>query len=307
MTVVITTCTNRKRKPVPDGLHVSSLPKAAASDLAIAWCARLADGMPRFAAEDVYGGRGFQEAVTVSELLDARLLIVSAGVGLVDASTKIPPYACTILTDAADSVGDRALGEMPSADWWRRLVANSPFSKSMKSIAASSTGLICAALSNSYIEMIASDLIALPEAEQQRLRIFTRAPIERIAQALREYVMPYDDRLDGPDSPIRGTRSDFSGRALHHFAEHILGKDDERSAAKHAVAVTTAISSWRPSTRHDRVRHDDAALKAMIVEHWAAAGGSSSRLLRLFRDELNIACEQGRFASLVRDVRASMS
>lgn len=307
MTLVITTCTNRKRKPVLDSLHVSSLPKSAPSDLAIAWCARLSDGAPRFAAEDVYGGRGFQEAVTASELLDARLLIASAGVGLVDASTKIPPYACTILTEAADSVSGRALGNMTSSDWWSQLVASSPFSKSVKDVAGSSAGLICAALSDAYIEMIAGDLIALPEADQQRLRIFTRAPIERIAQALRAYVMPYDDRLDGPDSPIRGTRSDFSGRALHHFAEHILCKDDERSAAKHAVAVTTAISLWRPSARHQRFRHDDAALKALIVDHWAAAGGRSSRLLRLFRDELNIACEQGRFAGLVRDVRASMS
>ena len=45
-------------------------------------------------------------------------------------------------------------------------------------------------------------------------------------------------------------------------------------------------------------------LSSKMREHWDAVGGSSSRLLRLFRDDLNIACEQGRFAALARVIRA---
>ena len=307
MTLVITTCTNRKRKPVSDSLRMSSLPTGELADVATAWCARIEAATSRYAAEDVYGGRGFQEALAASELLDARLLIVSAGVGLIDASTKIPPYACTIVADNGDSVGSRVAGGATAADWWRALAERSPFSLSLAGVAAASTGLICAALSDAYIALLSDDLIALPPGDLQRLRLFTRTPVARVPEALQPFIMPYDNRLEGPDSPIKGTRSDFSGRALHHFAKYIHETGDTRSAEHDADAVSAAQDGWRPAAHFERIRHDDDALKALIAEHWVAANGSGSRLLRIFRDELNIACEQGRFAGLVRDIKASMS
>lgn len=307
VTLVITTCTNRKRKPVSDSLHVWSLPMGEIADVATAWCARIGSATSRYVAEDVYGGRGFQEAVTASALLDARLLVVSAGVGLIDASTKIPPYACTILADSRDSIGSRVSGGATPAEWWRALADRSPISLSIAGVAAGSTGLICAALSDTYIALLADDLLALPTRDLRRLRLFTRAPVARVPKALQPFVLPYDNRLDGSDSPIKGTRGDFSGRALHHFAKYVHVTGDTRSVEEHADAVSAAQAGWRAATRFARTRHDDEALKALIAKHWVAANGSGSRLLRIFRDDLNIACEQGRFAALVRDVRASMS
>jgi hypothetical protein len=243
--------------------------------------------------------------VAASKALDGRLLIVSAGMGLIDASTEIPSYACTILTDSPDSISNRVDGGVAPADWWRELTAASLFAMTVASTVASSIGLICAALSEAYIALIADDLIALPLAHLQRLRLFTRAPAARVPEPLQPLVMPYDDRLDGADSPITGTRSDFAGRALRHFAEHIHEPDDARSAAEHADAVTAAQVGWRAAARFERARHDDEVLKALIAQHWIPANGSGSRLLRIFRDDLNIACEQGRFAALVREVRAT--
>jgi hypothetical protein len=286
---------------------MSSLPTGELADVATAWCARIGGATSRYAAEDVYGGRGFQEAVAASELLDARLLIASAGVGLVEASTKIPPYACTIVADRGDSIGSRIAGGATPSDWWRALADRSPFSLSIAGVAAASAGLICAALSDAYIALLGNDLIALPARDLQRLRLFTRAPVARVPEALQPFIMPYDNRLEGPDSPIKGTRSDFSGRALRHFAKYVHETGDTRSAEQHADAVSAVQDGWRSATRFERIRHDDDALKALIAKHWVAANGSSSRLLRIFRDELNIACEQGRFAGLVRDVRPSMS
>ena len=118
-------------------------------------------------------------------------------------------------------------------------------------------------------------------------------------------VMPYDDRLDGSQSKVRGTRSDFAGRALRHFADQILTVDDKRDAREHAAAVTSSICSWKYPERQERVRHDDPVLLGLITHHWEALGGSSSKLLPFFRHELNIACEQGRFAALVRQVRSA--
>lgn len=304
MTLVITACTNRKRKPVSDSLRMGILPQADLDGLARQWSRRLAAAPTRFRGEDLYGGRGFREAVTAAELLDAKLLVVSAGLGLIEISASVPAYACTVLADAPDSVRTRVTGSFSVGGWWEALCQLSPFAIAMRDAVEDTQGPICAALSDAYIEMIAGDLLALPAEMLSRLRLCTRAPLDRIPAALRPFVMPYDDRLDGPDSPNRGTRSDFAGRALRHFAELTKGDPPGRGAAEHAVAVAGALRGWRMPARVDRVRHDDAALLDLIRAHWNAERGSSSRLLRRFRDDLGIACEQSRFADLARRVRS---
>lgn len=302
--LVITTCTNRKRKPIAAGLHASSLSQGNLQDLVGVWCARIAAADTHCPAGDLYGGRGFQEAVIVAQRLAAPLMIVSAGLGLVRSDTEVPAYSCTVIAGARDHIVSRLNDGSSAGDWWRAISAAAPTSCRLAAAFADG-GLVLAALSDAYIDLIAVEVEALPAAAQQRLRLFTRAPLHRIAAGLRPMVMPYDDRLDGPDSPVRGTRSDFAGRALRHFADHISGDDDDRNASGHAAAVAAAIADWSYPERHERERHDDPTLRKLIAKHWEALGGSTSRLLPYFRHELNIACEQGRFAALAREVRSA--
>ena len=304
MTLVITACTNRKRKPVSEGLHASTLPQANLAYLVKAWCGRINAADHRYPAADIYGGRGFQEAVTVARGLKVPLLIVSAGLGLIPSDESVPSYACTVVAGASDSVTGK-LDDSSAADWWRALSAAVPMSVRFETAFNYDDGLVLAALSDAYIELVAADAEALPSNTRTRLRLFTRAPLHRIAAILRPLVMPYDDRLDGLDSPLRGTRSDFPGRALRHFTDQILTSDDDRDASAHADAVSAAMTNWTYPERPRRVRHDDPTLRSLIARYWDANGGSTSRLLPFFRRELNIACEQGRFAALVNELRSS--
>ena len=166
-------------------------------------------------------------------------------------------------------------------------------------------GPILIALPETYLEMLAPDLTALPPSAQERIRIFTGAPIERLPPALQPYRMPYDNRLDGPDSPRPGTVSDFASRALAHFVALGRGRAPQATLADDAEAVSSDLASWRRPDKFNRQRHDDKTMLELIDRHWEGNGGSSSRLLRFFRDELNIACEQSRFAGLARQVRES--
>ncbi|WP_156347477.1 MULTISPECIES: hypothetical protein [unclassified Sphingomonas] len=303
MTLVITNCTNRKRKPIPHALHMSDLAAAPLPTLAAAWAERLEAAPERFPATSIYGGRAFQEAVTVATATKARLLVISAGLGLIDASTDAPPYACTVLVGAADSVAGKVTGPYGAAHWWTALRAVSPFARPLAEFVAGEDGPILVALSDAYLALIADELLALPPAKLDTVRIFTRTPSARVAPGLRHLIMPYDDRLDGPDSDIPGTRSDFAGRALRHFVA--LGSAG--TAVQDAAAVETALAAWRLPARHDRARHDDAALLDLMRMHWLRAGGSSSKLLRIFRDDLGIACEQSRFAGLARQIRGEQA
>jgi hypothetical protein len=299
VTLVITSCTNRKRKPITAGLHIASIAGGALGDVASAWGARLGQSQERHPACDIYGGRGFREAVGAAKALDAQLVVVSAGLGLIDATTAVPAYGCTVLADADDSVRTRVRDDFSLAAWWAALREESPFAQSLAKHVGRSDGLLLLALSDAYLEMLAPEIGELPAGVLARVRIFTRASKSRIARDLLPLVMPYDDRLDGPDSSIRGTRSDFAARALAHFSRLKWAC----SASDDAASVTSAIHDWRMPDKVERVRHNDAVLVSLMRDHWDAAGGSSSRLLRVFRDDLGVACEQSRFASLARQVR----
>lgn len=303
MTLVITGCTNRKRRFVQPGLHMGSFGAEPLVDLATRWCERLNSEMLRHPAYEIYGGRGFQEARSAAALLDADLLVVSAGLGLIDAAAHVPPYSCTVLDGAADAVKSRVSDEFTIEAWWRALSGASTFSVSLKDLARTQPGPLLISLSETYLEMLAPDLATLPGPARGRIRIFTGAPLDRVPPSLREFRMPYDARLDGPDSNLPGTRSDFASRALAHFVGMGRGFMPQAPVADDAEAVRTALATWRAPGKFDRKRYDDDAMTVLIARHWDDAGGSSSRLLRYFRDELHIACEQSRFAMLVRQVR----
>ncbi|MFN3621192.1 hypothetical protein [Sphingorhabdus sp.] len=161
MTLVITACTSRKRKTVSGALRMANLRAADLPELASEWSRRLTAAPERFPGAEIYGGRGFREAVHAAKLLHARLLVVSAGLGLIDAKAEVPPYASTVLVNSSDSVCARVQGDFSVSSWWKALSKGSPFAISLHEATQEKNGLICAALSEAYIEMIAGDLLSL--------------------------------------------------------------------------------------------------------------------------------------------------
>lgn len=307
MAIVITTCTNRKRQPVAVGLRAGDIGQGELTVVAAEWGKRLQVAVPRHPASSIYGGRSFRDSNVAADKAGANLLIVSAGLGLVEAAAHVPSYACTVLDGVHDSIAARVTTDFRKADWWEELRRVSPFASSLSDLAGDRNGLILAAMSDGYIEMMLPDFLALPASRLKDLRLFTRAPRDRVPAQLHPYLMPYDDRLDGAASPVRGTRSDFAARALLHFVDNILAPNDACSAPEHVAAIKAAIADWPFPPTFARKRLTDDEIKALMRKHWAEANGSSARLLRKFRDELDIACEQGRFAALARQVRGEFA
>lgn len=164
-------------------------------------------------------------------------------------------------------------------------------------------GLILIAAGTAYLKMLAPILSDLPQETTDRLRIFVGPDVSMLSARLVAQTLPYDDRLDGPNSPLRGTKIDFVSRALHHFAKTIMDQHPTAPVAKQAKHVEELSRHWgRPDVRLG-ARRSDAEIKALLRQHWDRTGGLSTKLLRVLRDELAVACEQKRLSRLALEVR----
>lgn len=295
MSLVITHCTKRKRAAATEALQAHRLPVGTAAQVANDWATRLAAAPAPLQAKDLYAGRGMVEARRAADAMGGRFAILSAGLGLVDGDTFVPAYSLTTIKGDPDDIRLKTSAER--SEWWPVIQDASPFAQSDRS----SRGLILAAVSTAYLEMVAADWSAWPRADLGRLRLFSKAAPVGAAEALRPAWMPYDDRLDGVGQGLAGTQGDFAQRAMRHFATQIdrTGtQDDDREA------VLAALSGLARRQKPVRRRLEDEALKDTIRAEWGAACGQSSTMLRRLRDTLGLACEQGRFRTLFNEVKA---
>lgn len=307
MPVVIVACSNRKKVGPTHMLRVASLSEGDLAEVVSSWTARVRAARKRVRADTLYCGRSFVEAKTAAAKLGADFYIVSAGLGLVRNDAQIPAYSATVTGGSLDNI----LGRIKStrgrgaslAGWWQALARRSPVGNALNQVVRQSSGLILMALPSAYLAMLAGDLVRVHWRSLQRVRIFTRAVPEAFPEKLRPMVMPYDDRFDGPDSKMPGTRADFASRALRHFVDHILDKDPNGDLKAHKRAVVTALRGMRRSPVLVRLRRSDDQIVNLIRRHWKAADGRSGRMLRILRDDLDIACEQSRFIRLFAKAR----
>jgi len=113
--------------------------------------------------------------------------------------------------------------------------------------------------------------------------------------------MPYDERLELVDG-YAGTRSDFAQRAMRHFVESLAGQQLQRDDAK--SLVESALGHRSAKSRIARTKATDDEIAALLRLHWHKQRGSSSRLLRYLRDDAQVACEQKRFQTIWRGLKA---
>jgi hypothetical protein len=306
MPVIITACSSRKSVKPVRMLRAATIPKGSFREVGSCWIDRVRTSAKLVSAGELYQGRSFFESCAAADALGCDLYIVSAGLGLVARETLIPAYSITVANGSPDDIRHRVsdVANGLASRWWNLVSRRSPLGTGIAELVRETSGLVLIALPSGYLEMVADDLAELHGRSIRRLRIFTLALPEAFPGKLRRAVMPYDDRLDGPDSERPGTRSDFAPRALRHFADRVLSKFPEGDLDAHRRAVNSTLAGWRRPKTPVRSRRTDAEMKALIRANWKAAGGRSGRMLRVLRDDLEIACEQSRFAKLFTEVSA---
>ncbi len=299
-TLIITNCTNRKRVADVTTLCARELSIGSVKQVADRWTRKLRGQLTPNMARDTYCGRGFGEALRAAALLDAKFLVVSAGLGLIDAETLIPRYSATISAGNEDSILQK-LNNGSAHSWWVALNEASPFSTPLST---TEFDIVLVGLPQPYFALVQSALEALPRGEKKKLRLFLRTSASTLPSSLRDALMPYDGRLDSPLGPLPGTLGDFAQRALRHFAEFVLLGNEEMDTAAHANVVETQLSPLGAPNRPAGQKATDEQISELIMANWEKAQGRSTLMLRLLRDTLHVACEQKRFQVLFYNVKA---
>ncbi|MFO1431312.1 MAG: hypothetical protein U1F76_14405 [Candidatus Competibacteraceae bacterium] len=260
-------------------------------------------------ARQLYCGRGFTEALETAPLTGHSLWILSAGMGLITAADHIPAYDLTLAGTSTNSIRSKIVpGPFRADRWWSHINKLREEQRSLSWLLHRhpKTTLVLT-LSAAYAELVKTDLEKLDVADLNRLRIIGLASDDPLPLRLKPLWMPYDDRLDGPDSQIAGTKSDFPQRATRHFIEMILASDPTAPAEQHRTQVEAALANKRRPCIPQRERMSDQEILTVITQEWDKADNSASRMLRILRDDRRIACEQKRFSVLFKQARARRS
>jgi hypothetical protein len=303
---VVTACGKRKSREPSPALLARGLAMGDAASVAAQWAVRLQEAPERVPARELYQGRAFREAEIAAAPRGSPMYVLSAGLGLIPVDVEIPSYSLTV-AEGADNILRRLSGTSDScaSAWWSEL-SRVPGCRSFGDLAATSSGPVLIAAGSSYLAMIAQDLGSLSPSTRQRLRIFTASPQHSVPSSLRDFVMPYDQRLEAlPDRS--GTMSDFAQRALRHFAEVILPMDPGGTHEVHAATVSAALEGKEAPVRKRGRTMSDEEIKGIIQANWARTGGKSAATLRLLRDSLGVGCEQCRFKRLFAEARADVT
>ena len=146
----ITHCSALKATPPDVVLNGPIMPQ---NKLVKNWCSGLSRVQETVSAKDLYTGRGYQALVSKVPQ-NQRLLIVSAGLGLVDSATMIPSYDCTIAAGSETSLSKHVDGKICLGDWWIS-ISKSGFSEGKIADLQPNADFILISLTSNYLDLVA--------------------------------------------------------------------------------------------------------------------------------------------------------
>jgi hypothetical protein len=251
-------------------------------------------------AREVYCGRSFQEAASAARVGRADFSIISGGLGLIHSHKPIPAYSLSLVRQSSAFIGSRVIGTPFDAPrWWSEIQRNTQTAPIAALVRANRGAIVVIGISTAYLALILDDLLSLFENDDiDRVRLFGMGIDDLCPLRLQSCILPYDSRIDGPDSPIVGTRGDFPSRAMRHFVENVLPQLKSYSIEAHKAAVVQSLKGWRWPKPISRPSRSDDEIIQLLKKNWRAIEGQSSKGLRYLRDVEEIACEQGRFRVL---------
>ena len=255
------------------------------------WSNKITTVSERLSARSQYTGRGFRHVC--SRTMSDPLFVVSAGLGLISADNKIPSYELTISPGSEGSIHNFLDCEFDATDWWEKLKllnwGNLTFSDLAKNC-----DFVLMSLSEPYLKMIINDIAHI----SNKIVLFSgNNTVTRKIKSLGGQV-PYTEKFDGPQCPIPGAKIDFAQRCHADFLDRLkeLG-----TVEKVFASIKKDMNEWDVPVKHNNKPLSDEEMRLLITEY-KPQFSSIGAMLKFFRHDRKVACEEKRFASLYRSV-----
>ena len=301
-----------KSAHVPNLLRTQNLPQGALSRRCAAWQSRLeAWNGERRKAIDLYCGGRWSVVRRIANGNNGRLKeidcwVVSAGYGLIRASTQIAPYSATFSPGDADSVS-RFRGQLvptENVEWWEALSSWRPSGmhgpRSLRdAFRRWPTNVHLFVLSPVYLDAISKDLVAA------RAELRNPEKLVIISEGKKRHGELNGSVITAPaalQSVLGGALVSLSAR----LASEVLCRlpVDRLRCEEVRRFVSRLLRRAKPKRIPQRLRRSDIQVSGFIRRSSNSDfAGSYTRLLQAYRDA-GYACEMRRFKNLYQTARS---
>ena len=302
--VIITNCSKRKKQKAQQSLMAMNLQAASIEHVANEWSQEvMASKGDTLVAREQYVGRSFKEVKIIEKTVEFDWHIISAGLGLISSEKEIPSYDLTITNGSSNSIAQKLSCNSSIADWWAKI--NEKFNHECFPIAkllnSNKDSLFLFALTKSYFNLISSELSKIND--KSKIRLFGFRDSNNLVESIKKYFLPYDPlKFDGPDSENNGIKNDYPRRVLRHYVEQILCQQKEPNFEQESKLVEEYLSKKTPQKILKNKKYTDDYIIGKIKNYNKADYPTHRILLKHFRHDLNIACEDSRFKALFHEV-----
>ena len=297
--VVITNCSKRKKQKVQQDLMALNLEEGLIDQVSKEWSEKVkVSNQETLPARDQYVGRSFTEVKKIEKIQNINWYIISAGLGLIDSEEAIPSYDLTITNGSSNSILKKFTCNSDISDWWKKV--NEVFNQTSFPIAElidnKKDTLFLFALTKSYFNLIKNEFSKIND--KSKIRLFGYKDSSNLDQSVKKYFLPYNSSFDGPDSENKGIKNDFPRRVMRHYVEQIISKLKEPDFEKESKMVTGYLSDKSPPKILKNKKFTDEYILEKIKDFNREDYPTHRDLLKHFRHELGIACEESRFKIL---------
>ena len=232
--------------------------------------------------------------------------IISAGLGLINGTDKIPSYQMTIGKDGTHSLFNFNLQDIKLDIWWNKVTTRLKTNPTCLNKEFQNYDYVIASITAPYLLMVYKDLLKLKE----KLLLITGNKALAKSLGFEKNILPYNEALDGKDSYIRGIKRDFAHRAHQDFLSRLIKKLDYYAKYKNIEnskiifeiikEIKGDMDSWEKPILPKNKKFNDEFIVDTIKKTFKNFPGYKN-LLQHFRKNLGIACEEKRFRKLYFD------
>lgn len=291
--LLISACTAKKTFPAEATLRGGTIHARSVKEYAEKWLVAVSQAPTTCSAKKLYCGTSHAAIRSAQQVSGARLMIVSAGLGLITAEQQVPAYDLTVSLGGPGPFQNSNWCYDPAL-WWKNITGvSNPVAEAIRR----EVDCVVLALPADYLAMVADDLESLGDADIRKLRIITTART-KLSPRLMPQALRYDARLGKMLNAKNGSMASLVARSALHFLGHIHGDARLRSVLSQRRMIEEALSAAERSQRAQRRKVPDATVLDALRKMKVSERSTFSSALRTLRDVYELACESSRFKAL---------